>query len=81
MFKEVVALEKELMNVLELAFKYASNKQYAKLKICMEAMLELEQEHKEITKANFIKQENIERLLADLEKLEKEYNENPHKDK
>jgi threonyl-tRNA synthetase len=80
-YKDVQTTEVELFNILELAFKYAANREFPKLKVCMEALFELEKDYKEMTKTNFIKIENVERLLTELDKLEKEYNANPYKTK
>lgn len=80
-YKDVQTTEMELFKILELAFNYAANKDFPKLKVCMEAIFELEKDYKEMTKSNFIKIENIERLLGQLEILEKGYNANPYKTK
>ena len=78
-YKDIQTTEIELFNILELAFKYAANREFPKFKVCMEAMLELEKDYKDMTKTNFIKKENMERLLTALDKLEKDYNANPYK--
>lgn len=75
--KEVQGKEQELFNVLTLSFNYAQTRQFPKLKVCIEALLELEKEYKEITHVNFIRMENVERLLTELDKLEKVYNGKP----
>lgn len=80
-YKDVKTTEIELFRILELAFHYAATKDFPKLKVCMEAIFELEKDYKEMTKSNFIKIENIERLLGQLEILEKGYNANPYKTK
>ena len=73
-YKDVTTTEMELFNILVMAFTYSENRQFAKLKICLEALFELEKDYKEMTHTTFIKTENVERLLIELEKLEKNNN-------
>lgn len=67
--KEVENLEQELFKALEYAFEYSATRNYAKLKIALEAIRQLEIDYKSITRKNFIKEENITRLTNRLEEL------------
>ncbi len=69
MQNQVNVLEQELFKALEYAFEYAAHRNYPKLKLVLEAIRQLEIDYKSMTKKNFIKQENIDRLQTTADKL------------
>lgn len=73
--KEILELEKGLFKCLEDGFRFAFIRDYASLKITLDAMHQLEVDYKALTKTNFIKKENIDRLYTYLDKLKVTFDE------
>ncbi len=67
--KQVQQLEEELFGGLIVGFHCLNHKQPKRLALVLTAIQELEKEYKKITKVNFIKTENIQRLETGLKEM------------